>query len=146
VISFPDVPVRTDTATCAVCRNLFVARDRIVIVKIVAGVGPHPRTGRRVIYLSDDDNSERAHVACVGARKKPMIERPCDPGVRDTDTRCGGCDAAYRRGDRVMPVYVVLAVRKDPETGRMSSECAEEHEHYHARCDDPQLVNGRILL
>ena len=108
-----------------------------MIVKIVAGVGPHPRTGRRVIYLSDDDNSERAHVACVGARKKPMIERPCDPGVRD---------AAYRRGDRVMPVYVVLAVRKDPETGRMSSECAEEHEHYHARCDDPQLVNGRILL
>lgn len=146
MISFPDVPVRTDAATCAVCRVGLAVGDRVVIVKIVAGIGPHPRTGRRVIYLSDDQNSERAHATCVGVRKKPMIDRPGDPAVRDTDTRCGGCDALYRRGDRVLPVFVVVEIAVDPETRRPAAKCAEEHEHYHARCDDPQLVNGRILL
>lgn len=116
------------------------------MVKIVAGVGPHPATGRAVIYLSDDDHSEWAHVSCVGGRTKAMIERVGDPQVRDTDTRCGGCDAPYKRGDRVLPVYVVVSVRKDPETKRQATEVAEEHEHYHARCDDPQLVNGRVLF
>lgn len=143
--SFPDVPVRTDGATCAVCHIRFIVHDRFVIVKLVAGIGSDPRTGRRVVYLSDDDNSERAHITCVGTRKKKMINTADDAMIRDTDTRCGGCTAQYRRGDRVLPVYVVVALRKDPETGRLSAECAEEHEHYHARCDDPQLVNGRIF-
>lgn len=146
MISFPDVPVRTGSDTCVGCRNTFVPGDRQALVKIVAGIGPHPRTGRRVIYLSDDEHSEYAHISCVGARRKPVIERVSDGAVRDTDTRCGGCDMPFRRGDRVLPVYVVLAVRKDPETNRPAAECAEEHEHYHARCDDPQLVNGRLIV
>lgn len=75
-----------------------------------------------------------------------MKENPPAVQVRDTDTRCGGCDKVYRRGDRVLPVFVVVDVRVDPETGRHAAVCAEEHEHYHARCDDPQLVNGRLIV
>lgn len=146
MISFTDVPVRTDTATCAVCYELFKPKDRGVIVKIVAGLGPHPRTGKRVVYLSDDENSERAHVDCVNTKKKPMKVITPAADVRDTDTSCGGCGATYRRGDRVLPVFVVVGVSKDPETHRLAAECAEEHEHYHAKCEDPQLVNGRVII
>lgn len=75
-----------------------------------------------------------------------MIANVPDTTVRDTDTRCGGCDTTFRRGDRVLPVYVVLRIGVDPETKRPAAECSEEHEHYHARCNDPQLVNGKLII
>lgn len=144
--SFPDVPVRVDAATCAVCRRRFAPGDRRVEVKLVAGVGGHPVDGRPVVFLSDVRSSEWAHGDCANPKLAtprivmPNVSRPAPSGVRDSDTKCATCGKPFRRGDRVAVVFVVVDIGVDPETKQRAARCHDDHEHVHLRCQDPGLV------
>ncbi len=151
--SFADVPPRVDTATCTACRERFAPGDRATDVKIVAGIGKHPHHGRPTAFVNEDENSERAHVDCRNRKlASPRIFMPSSPApagqsdVRDSDARCPACLNPFRRGDRIVPVTVVIGVEKDPETKRMAAKCYTEQEHVHLNCRDPQLVAGVLVM
>jgi hypothetical protein len=151
--SFADVPPRVDTATCTVCRERFAPGDRAADVKIVAGIGRHPHHGRPTAFVNEDEYNERAHVDCRNRQlASPRIFMPPptssvgQPDVRDSDARCPVCGNAFRRGDRIVSVTVVIGVEKDPETKRPAAKCYTEQEHVHFNCRDPQLVTGVLVI
>lgn len=147
--SFADIAPRVDTATCTVCRGRLAPGDRAVVAHIVAGIGRH--YGRAVAYLNDEDNCEFAHPNCTNPQlDSPRIYMPAPtttgvPVVRQSDSACPVCGVAFRRGDRVVRVAIVIGVEKDPETKRPAAKCHADFEHVHLNCRDPQLVSGILV-
>lgn len=147
--SFADIAPRVDAATCTVCRGRLAPGDRAVVAHIVAGVGRHH--GRTVAFLNDEDNCELAHVDCRNPKlNRPRILMPASssvgaPVVRSSDAACPVCGVAFRRGDRVARVAVVIGVEKDPETKRPAAKCHTDFEHVHLNCRDPQLASGLLV-
>lgn len=155
---FPDVPVRTDKRTCAGCRKPLGVGDRIVEVKIVAGVGHSPQHFREVVWASDYANSEVGHADCknprmAGKRNRIMISGREGTAVaneaivraRSSDTQCVCCEKKYKRGDRIVTLFIVEGGMIDPETRAPTVRCSGDYEAAHYRCDDPQMTGARRI-
>lgn len=143
-----DVTVRTGPDTCAKCRGVFARHDRLTEIKIVAGIGPHPRGAGDCLYVSEGE--EYAHVQCKNvALDGPFVDlarsalkmdtEVATLGARVPDYMCARCKKRFVRGDRVVPTIIVEGIGKDPDTGAKAVQCAAEYEMVHYDCHDPQL-------
>lgn len=146
-----DIPSRTGYETCAKCRKAIARHDRITEVKIVAGVGPHPRAVGSCLYVSEAEEYAHTHCGSV-ALDAPFINLPRSAlkvtteiaalGARVPDYMCVRCKKRLERGDRVVPAIIVEGIGRDPDTGSKGVQCSEEYEMVHYDCHDPQLSHG----
>lgn len=143
-----DVAVRTGPDTCARCRKTLVRHDRLTEVKLVAGVGPHPRGYGEALYVSEAE--EYAHVVCDNrsldgpfidlARSLLKVSTEIESiSARVPDFMCARCKKRFERSDRVVPAIIVEGIGKDPDTGMKGVQCSPEFEMVHYDCRDPKL-------
>jgi len=148
---FTDVPPRVGQTTCVRCRTHFVRGSRIYAVKIVAGVGKHPRGFGSAVYVSDFE--EFSHVKCTDARlNDPFIELARNRLVMTSDIKpiharvpdhtCALCKKQFRREDRIVMAVIVEGIVRDPDTKNKAVQCSGEYEMAHVDCHDPTLQGG----
>ena len=147
-----DIPPRIGLDTCAKGRKPLTRHDRVLDLKIVAGIGPHPRGYGECTYISE--HSEYAHVACkAAALDAPFIEIPrsrldmtaeiASLSARVPDYQCVRCKKRFVKGDRIIgPVFIVEGIGIDPETKNKAVQCAGEFEMSHYDCNEPGLSSG----
>ncbi len=138
---FPNVDPQTPLDQCAKCRKGFVRGERIHVVKIVAGIGAHPRGYGETVYVSD--YSESAHGSCIDTDLgNPFIDvtKEIEPiQARVPDFICARCKKRFQRGDRAFPLVIVEGIGRDPETQGKAVQCSAEYEMIHLDCRDPKL-------
>ena len=61
--------------------------------------------------------------------------------VRAPAHQCLTCGKVYAPGDRIVMVFRVLGIRKDPDDKMPGVECGDEWETTHLSCADPK-ANG----
>lgn len=148
---FADVDPQTPPDKCAKCRKGFARGERIHDVKIVAGIGSHPRGFGQTVYVSDF--SEAAHASCLDtnlgdpfvelARSMLIVNKEIEPiSARVPDFVCARCKKRLERGDRVYPLVIVEGVGRDPVTQGKAIQCSAEYEMIHLDCRDPKLKGG----
>lgn len=148
---FNDVPARVASTHCVKCHVAFQRRDNIHVVKIVAGVGKHPRGFGECTYVSDFE--EMAHLNCADTTlRDPFIELPRSAlavskdiqqlQARTPDYICAVCKKRLRREDRIFLTLIVEGVTRDPENNNKAIQCSPEYETVHVNCRDTALTGG----
>lgn len=151
---FPDVVRRIDYETCVKCRRLFTRGDALLQIWVVAGVGPHPQTGRLTPWLMDDplfghgvcDNRPLV-VGQVDVPRNRLVPMPsAELRARTPDYQCRRCQQKLKRGDCILTVVRVEGIVVDPSTKFPGVQCSTEWESLHADCHDPTLDLGGPLI
>lgn len=155
---FPEVHPRVRPDTCLRCHAIFQVGDRVTQIWIVAGIGEHPNTYRKVPYLGDIP--EFGHIACkdkslniateglITVPRQSLKQTNLDPlRPRVPEYQCAICKKSVVREDRVVPVVAVIGIGIDPETNLPAAMCSDEYEVVHFDCKDPSLkLGGTIVL
>ena len=146
-----DVPSRTGPDLCAACRKPLARHDRLLEIKIVAGVGPHPSGAGRCLYVSEME--EYAHADCdnrlldgpfieLSRYKLKMDSDLSLIHARVPDYMCAVCKKEFQRGDRIVPVLIVEGKGMDPDTNTSAVQCSPEYEMVHWDCRDRQMTGA----
>lgn len=133
--------------TCLACRLSFGRHDRIIQVKIVAGIGYDPRGAGETVYLCDDE--EYAHKSCYDRvlderrieliNRRPIVTDNAPLKARTPDTNCAQCKRRWVRGDRIVPIFIVEGEGIDPETRLPAVQCSAEYELAHFNCEHTNM-------
>lgn len=131
--------------TCADCRGPIGANDKIVQLWVVVDA----RHGTPYV----DQDAEAAHARCSNPRlpfthaavprsrlKPEAIVMPI-PG-KCPSHQCVFCGELFRRNDRILTVFQVEGVGKDPSNGAPAVQCSVETEYGHRKCEDRDLTRG----
>lgn len=152
---FPDVERRVSLTSCMKCLTVFQRGDTILQAWLVAGVGLHPGTYRRVPFLNEVPGF--VHVRCHQRTAEPIVvpeierhllkpteNKPLRP--RTPEYQCHLCKKPFQRGDVINVAVRVIGIGIDPSTRQPATECSEEYEAIHIDCRDPKLDLGGTLV
>lgn len=133
------------TTICIVCDRPLAVGDALKQVWVYAGV----RDGVAQV----EAEAEAAHLSCsrpgftwafTDRNRRTLKETSRMPlPARAPAHQCLTCGKVYEPGDRIVMIFRVLGIRKDPGDGMPGVECGDEWETAHLSCSDTK-ANGAL--
>lgn len=151
---YEEIPPRTSSGMCVVCRRLFEHSHRRVPVFIVARIDTHPSGSGRALYacrateFRHPQCSDPSHVHGPWPPRRPLHTFHKGTSVfpdiepRCTSYLCPLCKKEFKGGDRVEMAYIIQDVAIDPASGHPEAVASPNFEVIHVRCEDPQLAGA----
>lgn len=144
---FPDVQVNRDTTKCVICKKPFELGHKLLELHVIAGIDSYKR-----VHVSEF--VEYGHFNCFNEeqeRESPLLKPPTNETIEKLRPTipahlCKICKNPLKRGERIVLLYVVLGGGIDPETNAPGIMCSNEFESAHAKCNDPKLDIGEVLI
>lgn len=131
---------------CIVCDRPLALGEALKQVWVYAGV----RDG----VVQVESEAEAAHFSCANPafpwtfterNRRTLKETSRMPALpRAPAHHCLTCGKVYEPGDRIVMIFRVIAIRKDPDDKLPGVECGNEWETGHLSCVDPK-ANGALV-